>query len=333
MASLDSLPPDQRAVLQMVLARGRGYDQIAEMLQIDRAGVRERALQALDALGPATNVGDSRRALITDYLLGQLPTQVSEETRQSLGRSPTERAWARVVAAELAPLASGDLPEIPSGEVPEQAPEPVAAAEEPDTPRIPPDYGLREPQPPRPPRSSRLGGAILLGVGALVVIGVVVFLIVNSGGSSKKSKSPATASTPSTTAATTTTSTKGCNPATSTTACPVHQINLISPAGRSTVGIAEVLRKGSTTAIAIVAQGVPSNTTHNAYAVWLYNSAADALRLGFVNPGVGKNGRLQTAGALPANASRYRQLLVTLESQANPRAPGQIVLEGPFAAG
>ena len=54
----------------MVLQRGRSYDQIAEMLSIDRAAVRQRALQALDALGPHTRVAPERRALITDYLLG-----------------------------------------------------------------------------------------------------------------------------------------------------------------------------------------------------------------------------------------------------------------------
>jgi hypothetical protein len=47
-----------------------------------------------------------------------------------------------------------------------------------------------------------------------------------------------------------------------------------------------------------------------------------------VNPGVGKNGRLETAGGLPSNAGRFKQLLVTLETTANPKSPGQIVLEG-----
>jgi hypothetical protein len=130
-----------------------------------------------------------------------------------------------------------------------------------------------------------------------------------------------------------TTSTSSCNPATSTTACVIHQINLSSPTSSSTVGIADVLRKGSTFAIALVAQNVPVNTRHNAYAVWLANSASDALRLGFVNPGVGRNGRLQTAGGLPADAARFHQVLVTLETQPSPRQPGQIVLQGQFSEG
>jgi hypothetical protein len=337
MSPLDSLPPDQRAVLQMVLARGRGYDEIAQMLAIDRAGVRQRALEALDALGPGTRVPGERRALITDYLLGQLPQSVSDETREHLARSPTDRAWARVVASELQSLAAEPLPEIPAaadgGEAAAVA-QPAAAAEEAEAPRIPPDYGLREPEPPKP-RSSRLGGAIVLGVLALVAIGVVVFLIANSGGSSKKSPAPAASTTPTTglTTPAATTSTSSCNPATSTTACVIHQINLSSPTSSSTVGIADVLRKGSTFAIALVAQNVPVNTRHNAYAVWLANSASDALRLGFVNPGVGRNGRLQTAGGLPADAARFHQVLVTLETQPSPRQPGQIVLQGQFSEG
>jgi hypothetical protein len=340
MASIDSLPPDQRAVLQMVLGRGRGYDDIARMLSIDRAGVRDRALAALDALGPSTQVSAQRRHLIVDYLLGQLPPQVAEETRNRLGQSPSERAWARVVASELASLASGPMPAIPTEAAP--TPEPAAAPEpvparrrapavpaEPEPARdreqLPSDHGLAEPVGARPaPRVSRLGGAILLGVGAVVVI-VVLIVVLSSSGATKHNHPPASAGTTATTASTPTTTSTG----TSTSATPVAQINLVSPSGsKTTAGIAEVLRRGSTTAVAIVGQGLPANTKHNAYAVWLYNSPSDAYRLGFVNPGVGKTGRLETAGPLPTTAARFKQLLVTLETTANPKAPGPILLEG-----
>src|SRR6202020_636984 len=56
MPSLDNLPGDQRAVLEMVLARGRSYDEIARLLSLDRAKVRERAQIALDTIGPHTEV-------------------------------------------------------------------------------------------------------------------------------------------------------------------------------------------------------------------------------------------------------------------------------------
>jgi outer membrane biosynthesis protein TonB len=346
----------------MVLGSGRGYDEIAKMLSIDRAGVRDRALTALDALGPETGVPEGRRQLITDYLLGQLPKGVAAQTREHLASSPTERAWARVVASELAPLASGSLPEIPAGSV-EPAEEetaeaePAAAGEEvpadkgpeeapvaaPPEPEPAPAVAKAEPAEAKPAaaraasepaatpepagpgaapqrRVSRLGGAVLLGAGAAVVIAVVLVLVL-TGGSSNKKNAATTPATPTTSATTT--------KAGSTTATPVAQINLLSPGGsKSTAGIAEVLKQGSNTAIAIVGQGLPANSKHNAYAVWLYNTPGDAVRLGFVNPGVGKTGRLETTGPLPTNAGHFKQLLLTIETNANPKQPGQIVLQG-----
>ncbi len=162
---------------------------------------------------------------------------------------------------------------------------------------------------------------MLGAVGAIVAV-VVVILLVSGSGSKHHTVAGGAASPASRT-------TSSSNAATSTTATPVAQINLLSPSGsKSTAGIAEVLRQGSTTAVAIVGQGLPANTKHDAYAVWLYNAPGDALRLGFVNPGVGKNGRLETTGPLPGNASHFKQLLVSLETKANPRSPGHIVLQG-----
>jgi Sigma-70, region 4 len=357
MASLDGLPADQRAVLQLVLQQGRSYDQIAEILSIDRAAVRQRALSALDALGPQTSVAPEQRALITDYLLGQLPPRVAEDTRAHLAESAADRAWARVVASELAPLAREPLPEIPvETTVPGVPPEPVQAAagrfarafgREPRTAAQPADptltpaaveaatglggdagpAGLADDEPPaesgdaRSPRSSRRGGAALLVLLGAAVVAVVVVLLVSGGGS--KNKNQASTTSASTSAASTST-------ATSTTGTRVvGQINLTSPGGSGkTAGIAEVLKQGTTNGIAIVAQHVPPSTKHDAYAVWLYNSPSDAHILGFVNPGVGSNGRLSTAGALPSNAGRYKQLIVTLETHGNPKQPGKIVLQG-----
>ncbi len=338
MASLDSLPPDQRAVLELVLTRGRTYDEIAKLLSIDRAGVRERALAAFDALGPRTGVPAERRALITDYLLGALPARVADDVREHIASTPSERAWARVVASELQSLASEPLPEIPVGpsalhdDEPEDAEEPVpagASARRPLFPRREPSEAAepasREPSAPREKaaggRTSRTGGAVLLAVGAVIVVAVVLVLVL-SGGSSKNNTSTAASVSTRTTGSTASTST--------TTPQVIAQINLNPPSGGSAKGIAEVLRSQGKKGIAIVAQGLAANTKKppNAYAVWLYNSPTDSKILGFVNPGVGTNGRLQTAGGLPTNASHFGKLLVTLEKQSNPKSPGTIVLEG-----
>jgi Sigma-70, region 4 len=57
---LDRLPPDQRAVLSLLLERGRTYSEVADMLAIPESAVRERAHAALDAL--AENPGGTGRS-------------------------------------------------------------------------------------------------------------------------------------------------------------------------------------------------------------------------------------------------------------------------------
>ncbi|MFZ1992873.1 MAG: hypothetical protein WAU75_02095, partial [Solirubrobacteraceae bacterium] len=180
----------------------------------------------------------------------------------------------------------------------------------------------------------RLGGAVVILVGLVAVAAGRFFVL--RGGPAKRH----TASTPVTTtavpAASATSTATGSTPTTSTSgtsAKVVAQINLSPPSAdrkSKAAGIAEVLNEGSTDGVAIVAQNVPPNATKppNAYAVWLYNSPTDAKILGFVNPGVGKTGRLSTAGGLPTNASHYRQLIVTVETTATPKQPGSIILQG-----
>jgi hypothetical protein len=53
-------------------------------------------------------------------------------------------------------------------------------------------------------------------------------------------------------------------------------------------------------------------------------------RSALINPGVRRNGRLTTAGALPSDASAYNKILITLETRPNrnPTVPGRIVLTG-----
>lgn len=310
MASLDSLPADQRAVLQLVLQRGRSYDDIARLLSIDPAAVRERALTAFEALGPQTRISDQRRALITDYLLGQLPEPVGEQTRDRLAESASECAWARVLASELAPLASQPLPEIPTEGSGRSVSEPVD--EEP---------GSR--------RSSRRGGLLLLAL--VAVVAVIVIVLAGSGGGTK-SQRPAVSGARSSTS----TAPASANSTSSTPAKPIAQINLTPPSGASkAAGIAEVLRQGANEGIAIVAQNVTPNTTKppTAYAVWLYNSSTDSHLLGFVNPGVTGTGKLSAAGGLPPNAAHYKNLIVTLETSGQPKTPGTIILQGTLPPG
>jgi hypothetical protein len=348
MASLDELPPDQRAVLDLVLQRGRSYDDIARLLAIDRAAVRARALAAFDAIGPDTGLAPESRALITDYLLGQLPDKVAEQARDRLAESPYERAWARVLASELSSVASKPLPEIPEGTAraraggadaktkatsadPATGTRPKAA----DRPERAP--GRRIPRPTDRP-SSRRGGVIFLLAGTVVVIVVVVVLIVAlSGGKSKKPASTGTAaagtttSTSSTTAGagtgTTGTATSGTTGTSTVKPKVIAQVNMNPPSGGAAKGAALIVQEGTAVGVIIAASGLKPNS-NNAYAVWLSNTPADSARVGFVKQKVGTNGKLETGGALPANASHYSKLLLTLETQNAPKTPGPVVLQG-----
>jgi hypothetical protein len=183
------------------------------------------------------------------------------------------------------------------------------------------------------PRTSRLGGAVLL-LGGVVAVAAVLFFVLRGGHSRNHTASTPTSTSVPAASASTSTSTTPTTSTSGTSASVVAQINLSPPAsdkGSKAAGIAEVLNEGSVDGVAIVAQNVPANKTAphpNAYAVWLYNSAKDANLLGFVNPAVGKTGRLSTAGRLPANASHYKQLIVTVETNAKPKQPGSIILQG-----
>jgi hypothetical protein len=339
MGALDKLPPDQRAVLQMVLQRGHSYDEIARVLSIDRAAVRQRALDGFDAITPTTVVPGPERALVTDYLLGQLPDRVAEQVYAYLQAADADREWARAVAAEVASLSPRPLPEVPVGaprgaaawlagglEQHSDSPAETVADTEAHTPDSP---AGSSPSPDRP--SSRRGGAILLGSVAVVIVAAIVVVVLSSGGSNPKKKNANGTKPPAPVSSTTGTGTQTSTTASTTTPQILAQLNLTSPTGASTTaGVAQVIREDGVVGVVIDAQGIPANTSHNAYAVWLYNSPSSHSFVGFVRNLVGKSGRLAAEGRLPAGAAKYHRLLITLETKSKPAGPGEVVLSGPF---
>src|SRR5215213_9186609 len=300
MSPVDTLDATQRAVLQLVLKQGKGYDEIADLLGIEISAVRGRAHAALDALGPSTaGLTAGRRADIADYLLGQQSTEDRDATREHLEGSAAGRAWARSVAGELSPLARNGLPEIPS----------EARGRE---PRRPARGEADEPDGGEPLRTD----GILLLAGLAAIIAVVVILIVSGGDDSGTTKTA-----PSDTRPATQPSQTGPQPT------PVAQINLKAADGSNAVGIAQVLAQGNQRLLAVLGQRLTPSTRSAAYAVWLYTSAAKAKLLGFVDPPVGKSGKFQNVINLPTNAAQYRELVVTRE-KGNAKQPGEIVLRG-----
>ena len=330
MADLDSLPADQRAALQLLLKQGQSYDQLAVLLGISPDAVRDRAHAALAALGPATDLSESDRATIADYLLGQQSESERDGTRLLIAGSDSAQVWARGASQALAPLAGGALPDIPSVEAApptEPKAEPAAYEDEPpayeEGPTEEAGSADRAPRtaPARP--SSRLGGALLLG-GLGIIVAVALILIIKPGGDDSSKKSSSTVST---------------NPSTQTTPTgqqrPVAQVNLTSASGNSRqVGLAQIFENGNRRAVIVAGQGLAPG----AYALWLYNSGSDAKLLGFVPERVGKDGRFATQGELPTNAEKFKQLVVTQENVTSntktaPTKPGEVILQGDLKLG
>lgn len=111
----------------------------------------------------------------------------------------------------------------------------------------------------------------------------------------------------------------------------VSQLNLSAPSGgRRPAAVARVVEQAGTLGVTIVAVGLPANTKHNAYAIWLTNGPQESKLLGFVNPAVTNNGNLRAAAILPTHTFRYHQVLITLETKTQPKTPGAVALEGPL---
>ncbi len=325
MPSVDTLAPPQRAVLSLILAKGKTYEEIAGLLGLEAAAVRERAHLALDALAPREGARPAprHRAAIGNYLLGQ-QADAAATTFAYLESSVAGRDWARALGRELESLAGGRLPPIPADPdlptptAPAPADPPTAAP--PPSPR-PPDTA---PQPDEPAAAgtpspaapvSRRGGALLIGgVLVLVAAAAVAVLVLTGGSPHKPPPKPATAPT-----------------ATTPPATLAGQITLKPAPGTSARGLAAVFARAARRGIAIAASGLRPTSPHVAYGVWLYNTRADSQLVGYL-PAVKADGRVSAFADIPTGAVRFRTLVLTREGSSRATTPGQILLSGAIPA-
>jgi hypothetical protein len=335
MSRLADLPPDQHATLSLLLSQRKGYAEVATLLSISAGAVHDRAQAALAVLAPrqARELSPERRAEVGDYLLGQ-QASVAERlaTRTYLEGSAPARAWASAVSAEIGPLSSAPLPEIPRGPA-------ASAAAAPDARDIPSATGPAEREPAalapghsgRAPSqhaqpSSRLGGALLLGGVVAAVIVAVILLVGGGGGGSHSKSTAATSSSASSTAPASKAATGSGGPTED------NRITLTSPDPASkAAGVVEILSEGGKHAFYLAAEHLPPSHGFF-YAVWLYNSPSSHEALS-KSPPVGSNGRLQGGALLPANAGSYHTMLLTRETSERPSNPGPVVLSGSFSLG
>ncbi len=321
MSRLDELPPDQRAALSLLLRQRKSYAEVATLLGIGELAVHDRAHAALAMLAPrrARELAAERRLEVGDYLLGQQPGVAERlRTRTYLAGDEPARAWATELAAELAPLAGEQLPEIPAA-----APLPASRAQAPQ--RVADlssaasaaggAAGAAAPKT-RSQSSSRIGGAVLL---AVIIAAVVVAVVLLTGGSGSSKAGAGT----STTVSTASTATK--------TGPTIDDKIQLKPTARTsnTSGVVYVLSEGSTLAYFIQVQHIPASKGFY-YAVWLYNSHKSSLPLS-KSPQVGSKHSFAGGSRLPTNAGEFHEILLTKETGAHPTHPGPVVLRGPFS--
>ncbi len=121
MATFDQLSAEQRAIVELVLQRGKDYDELSDMLGMPETRVRELARDALVDLAPmsAKRVEEDWRGQLADYVLGQQTGPEATATRGHLRRSEPARTWARSLLDSLEGLYdNGSMPAIPEGERP-----------------------------------------------------------------------------------------------------------------------------------------------------------------------------------------------------------------------
>ena len=282
---LDQLSPESRAVLSLVLLQSRSYGDIADLLRLGEDDVRDRAHAAAEGLVPPEGgPGPEARARIIDYMLGEQTVSARAQTRSELQSSEIARSWAAQLAAALAPLAKSPLPSIPEAPPRPRRPTPVTQG---STPLFTPQSAVPRRRP--PDQGFPLGRLAAAGAVALAAIVALVIVLASSGGSSKPSTTVAV-SVP-------TTGITGTNGHAGRT---VQKLVLhAAGSNHNALGAGAVVRqKDGSLLLLLQARGLTPNSTHNAYAVWLFNTPNDAHLLGFVKPAVGTSGTFSSGVTL-----------------------------------
>jgi hypothetical protein len=355
MATLDTLAPQSRAIIELLLRQDQSYDDLAGMLDMPSARVRELAREALGSLAPATarRVDDDWREQVADYVLLQQTGPEARATRGHLKHSEPARAGVASLLDSLDHLyADGQRPDIPE-----------------------PDGGRASAAPRR--RGTR-GAAV--GAGAAGAAGAAgrdrsaeredggaAAAPAEAGGA--RTSPAATEAEPARTGTATLSpearaavrrrriaaaigalglvaaivlaivliggdeegDERGSQPGSTQQAQGQPQARLVGqapmkPVGESDAqGVGVIAERGGQSQLLVQAQGLRPSGEESAYEVWLYNSRGDAISLG--GQVTDEQGNLQGAGPLPPNYRSYRFVDISREQlDRNPKHSGNSIL-------
>src|SRR3954447_22873912 len=176
--AFDRLAPDQRAAVELVLRQGRSYGELSDLLGMPEETIRARARGGLTALAPDLPA-PARSGEIADWLLGQQAEGPAARVRALPLEDPAANRWTATVAAPLREIPGGEsVPDLPTGREEERPRVNGRAAAEAEVP-APPEIADEAEEAPRG-RSSRLGGALLIGA-AVVIVGLVLVFVLTRG--------------------------------------------------------------------------------------------------------------------------------------------------------
>jgi hypothetical protein len=311
---------EQRAMLQLLLEGGQGYDDIGSLLGIAPDEVRSRARAALIEIGgadPDAQVG------LSAYLLGQADPIGRADAVRYLQSDPAANALAQRLVQNLRLLApKADLPDIPEPRGGRQAapppPPPVtpAAAAPPET---------HAPAPPPPPAALKGPGvasraaALLSGRGSIsgkrrtqLIVGgaaalalvIVVVVVASSGGGGDSSDCKPVDTSAAEQAGVPATKLAAVGEFADQDCPPTGQLTLVPVSGQS-----QNSKKPAISGFALQMNAADLEPSENGdeYVLWLYGSDQQARPVG--QETVGDNGNLTGAAPLPTQELVFLQAL------------------------
>lgn len=321
MPPLAALAPEHRAVLDLVVGRGRSYGEIAALLAVPEASVRARARAALTALAPPTGLDTADAEAIADEVLGQ------RTAPSTLDHTHPAQAWAAALERELAPLRGGNDRAAASGEAARGGgtAAPSAATVEATGPGAVAAGAARGLGPARRVGAGR-GSTLALAGGLLAVLGIALAFLFLTNDETDEGQSTRAAATATPTA-------------TAPALQPAGEVALRSVGDSDARGVMAVFEAGDgRLAFTIGAEGLPRSREGEAYAVWFLSEGRAPRRLGFTDP-VGEDGRLIAGGPQSRDADRFPRLLATADEVVVARAtserasrPGRVALRGRIPA-
>lgn len=313
MASLNDLPPDQLAVLRLLVGQGGTYAGIASSLHIQEREVRRRAIAALDSLAATAPPAPAERDAAADYLLGQQDDGAATETRAMLSASEGALAWARSLLAPLGEI-SADLPRLPG---------PGSGA-----PRLAEDDDGLDPVPAAAPASARAPQGGERRYGRVLLAGAAGIAILVAGLAIGRLTAPDAKGGAGTTAGATNAAQRDGN------AAPVAAARLKPPPGApapKALGIAQFARQQGQNILGVAAQDMPRAPKGSGYGVWLSGGSGRPVWLGYFSA-VNQKGQVGAQAVVPVSPTAYKTVLITLESTNKPSAPGKTYLSGAITA-